>query len=154
MPPSKALSFTAKVHKLGINPCVDIPEKIAAELLEQASKEKGSVLVRGDLNGDKFQTTAVKFRGKWRLYLNTDMRTRSGIETGDQAKVKLAFDPDPPKYPMPKKLTQVLAQNPKAKAAFEQLIPSHQKDIIRYLNSLKTEESLDRNVKKVLNQLK
>ncbi len=93
MPSSKALSFAAKVHKLGINPCVDIPEKIVTELLRKAGKASGPLPVRGDLNGAKFQTSAVKFRGKWRLYLNTELRTRSGIDTGDQAEVELASTP-------------------------------------------------------------
>lgn len=153
MPPSKALSFAAKVHKLGINPCVDIPENIVTELVQQAGKVSGPLPVRGDLNGSKFQTTAVKFRGKWRLYLNAELRARSGIDTGDQAKVELAFDPSPPEDVLPGKLAQALARNAKAKIAFEQLIPSRRKDIIRYLNSLKTEESLDRNIKKVMKQL-
>jgi hypothetical protein len=148
VPQNPALRFAAKVHKLGINPCVDIPGEIATELWRQAGKQSGPL--RGDLNGAKFQTTAVKYRGKWRLYLNTNMRTRSGIETGDEVAVELAFDFNPPEFAMPEKLAQALAQNTNAKNAFEQLIPSRQKDIIRYLNSLKTEESLDRNIKKVM----
>lgn len=153
MSPSKALSFAATVHKLGINPCVDIPEKIIGELLHQAGKESGPLPVRGDLNGAKFQTTAVKFRDKWRLYLNAQMRTRSGVETGDRAEVKLAFDPSPPEDEMLEKLERALSQNIIAKAAFEQLVPWRRKDIIRYSNSLKTEEDLDRNIKKVMKQL-
>jgi len=133
---------------------VDIPEKIVTELLLQAGKDSGPLPVRGNLNGAKFQTTAVKFHGKWRLYLNTDMRTRSGLDNGDRAEVELAFDPDPPQDMMPEKLAKALAQNTKAKIAFEKLIPSRRKDIIRYLNALKTQESLDRNVKKVMKQLK
>ncbi len=55
---------------------------------------------------------------------------------------------------MPEKLMQALNENAKAKITFEQLIPSWRKDILRYLNSLKTEESLDRNIKRVIKQLK
>lgn len=133
---------------------MDIPEEIVTELLRRASKERGPLPVRGVLNGSNFRTTAVKFRSKWRLYLNADMRARSGIDTGDHAEVELAFDPEPLEYVMPEKLAQALARNSKAQMTFEQLTPSRRKDIIRYLNSLKTEESLDRNIKKVMKQLK
>jgi uncharacterized protein YdeI (YjbR/CyaY-like superfamily) len=48
---------------------------------------------------------------------------------------------------------QALSRNKMAKAAFENLMPSRQKEILRYLNSLKTESSLERNIEKVIQLL-
>ena len=39
-------------------------------------------------------------------------------------------------------------------AEFKKLTPSRQKDILKYLNYLKSEEALQRNIKKVIDQLK
>lgn len=151
---AKPLSFSAKVHTLGINPCVDVPAEIAVKLLSQATKSNGPVPVRGRLHATRFQQTLVKFRGKWRLYLNGDMRRRAGVESGDVVEVELAYDLNPPVTEMPAKLAAALAKRAKARAAFDNLTPSRKKDIIRYLDNLQTNEALERNIQKVLRQLK
>ena len=46
-----------------------------------------------------------------------------------------------------------LQKNEKAKAAFERLPPSHQKEILDYLNFLKKPETLTRNIEKVIESL-
>jgi uncharacterized protein YdeI (YjbR/CyaY-like superfamily) len=43
-----------------------------------------------------------------------------------------------------------LAKNKKVKTVFDSLSPSRQKEIIRYINFLKTEASVDRNISKVI----
>ena len=58
------ISFSAKVIKLDINPCVNIPEKTLNKLFRQAGKSKGPIPVRGRLNGAKFLQTLVRYKGK------------------------------------------------------------------------------------------
>ena len=48
------------------------------------------------------------------------------------------------------KLEAALNKNKKAKQSFQQLSPSRQKEIIRYINFLKTEESVERNIKRAV----
>jgi len=146
-------SFSAKIFKLGINLCVDVPKDILDELLRRATRTKGPIPVRGTLNEKKFRQTVVKYRGAWRLYLNTQMRKDAGIDVGNDAKVSLDFDSEPRMIPMHPKLAHALSKNREAKAAFEKLAPSHQTEILRYLGFVKTEESLVRNVEKVIQQL-
>jgi uncharacterized protein YdeI (YjbR/CyaY-like superfamily) len=43
-----------------------------------------------------------------------------------------------------------LKQNPKAKANWDALIPSRQKEVLRYFAALKSEEAQKRNLEKVL----
>jgi hypothetical protein len=151
---AKRLSFSAKVHTLGINPCVDVPAEIADALLKQANKKNGPVPVRGRLRARPFTQTIVKFRGVWRLYLNGDMRRRAGVESGDRVEIELAFDPKPPQTRIPARLASALRADMRARAAFDALTPSRRKEIIAYLDYLKTDEALERNVNKVLGQLK
>jgi hypothetical protein len=146
-------SFTAEVLIIGINPYVGVPEDVLSALFEQAGKSKGPIPVRGTLNGKRFLQTLVKYQGAWRLYLNTPMRQESGIDVGDDATVEIEFDPEPRIVPINPKLARGLSKNMEAKAAFEKLAPSRQKEILRYLNSMKTEESLTRNVEKVIQYL-
>jgi hypothetical protein len=146
-------SFTAKIAKIGINPYVSLPEKVLASIFEQAGKAKGPIPVRGTVNGKPFTQTLVRYQGAWRLYINGIMREAARIDVGDEAHLRVEFDPTPRAEPIHPKLERAFAKNPSAKAAFEKLIPSRQKEILRYLNSMKTEESLDRNIERVLKHL-
>jgi len=146
-------NFTAKIIRLGINPCVVVPENVLKELFRQSGKTKGPIPVRGKLNGTEFIQTLVKYKGAWRLYLNTPMRRNAGIDVGDTARVKIEVDKVPRIIGMHPKLKNQLQKKRKAKSAFESLSPSRQKEIIRYINYLKTEESVERNVLKVMEYL-
>jgi hypothetical protein len=143
-------TFTAKVRKIDINPYVEVPEDILRKLRQDAKKERGPISVKGTLQSKPFSTTIVKFRGMWRLYLNTPMRQAANVDVGDQVTISVQFDQTPPKVPVPRKLTLALSKNKTAKEAFQKLAPSRQKEILRYLNSLKQVETLDRNVEKVI----
>ena len=147
-------SFIAKIYIIGVNPYVKVPKTILDELFQQSGKSKGPIPVKGFLNGKPFVQTLVKYAGVWRLYLNTPMRKAAGIDVGDTADVKIAFDSRPRVIPMHPKLKAALAKNKKAAAAFNRLSPSRQKEITRYIHSLKTEESLQRNIIKVISHLK
>jgi len=146
-------SYSAKILMLGINPYVDVPEKVLRVLFRKAGRTKGPLPVRGTLNGNKFKQTVVKYQGAWRLYLNTPMRRGAGIDVGDLARITIEFDFEPRTVSMHPMLKRALAGDRKAKAAFEKLPPSRQKEILRYLGFLKTEESRKRIVEKVMRQL-
>ena len=146
-------SFSAKIFIIGVNPYVLLPTSVLKEIFGQSGKDKGPIPVRGTLNGNAFIQTLVKYSGKWRLYLNMPMRKAAGIDVGDYADVSLEFDPEPRIIPVHPKLEKALVKNKKAKAAFEKLTPSRQKEINRYIGSMKTEESVIRNIEKVIQHL-
>ncbi len=64
--------FTARIYKLGINPCVDVPLRVG-----QAFGRRGYVSVTGALNGHPLRATlAPKGGGLYRLFINGEMRKR------------------------------------------------------------------------------
>ena len=143
-------TFSAKVRKIGINPYVQVPDDILQKLQQDAKKDKGPIPVKGTLQGKPFSTTVVKFRGMWRLYLNTDMRRAANVEVGDQVTIGVQLDRAPRIVTAPRKFTLALSKNKQAKEAFQKLAPSRQKEILRYLDSLKQPETLERNIEKVI----
>jgi hypothetical protein len=145
--------FSAKIFIIGINPYVLLPAAALKELFKQAGKDRGAIPVKGTIDGHAFLQNLVKYSGKWRLYLNTPMRKAAGKDVGDTAVFGLCFDPKPRVTDMPPALQTALDKNKKAKTAFEQLSPSYRKEIMRYINNLKTEESINRNVTKAINHL-
>jgi hypothetical protein len=147
-------SFSAKIYIISkINPVVDVPEDVLDAIFGQAGKSKGPIPVRGRLNGAEFIQTLIKYEGAWRLYLNGEMRRSAGKDTGDTAEVELEFDPRPRIEPVPEKFAAALKADKAARAEFDQLSPSRQKEILRYLNSMKTEASLVKNVEKIVRHL-
>ena len=146
--------FKARILIIGVNPYVLIPENILDKLFIQANKKNLPIPIKGSLNGKPYLANAVRYQGKNRLYLNGIMRKVANVDVGDLVEVEIEYDPKPRIEPMPEKFKMALEKNPQAQAVFEKFPPSHKKEILRYLNSMKTEESLDRNIKKVLTHLK
>jgi hypothetical protein len=146
-------AFIGKIYKLGINPVIDPPDDVLQAVFEQAGRSRGPIPVRGKVNGAEFVQTLVKYRGAWRLYINGPMLAASGSRAGDNAHIEIEFDDAPREIPVPQRFADALANHERAKAAFDELSPSRQKEILKYLGYLKTEASLDRNIEKVIRQL-
>jgi len=147
------ISFTAKIYIIDVNPYVLLPANVLKELFKQAGKNKSPVPVCITVNGNAFTQNLVRFRGKWRLYLNTPMRKAAGIDVGDSGIFTIEYDATERITPMHPKLEAALLKNKKAKTIFDGLRPSLQKEIMRYINNLKTEETVDRNVTRAINFL-
>ena len=146
-------SFSAKILKIGINPYVLLPDDILNYLFKKAGKEKGHIPVYIIVNKQKFIQHLVKYSGKWRLYLNTPMRKAADKDVGDIIPVKIDYDDQERTTPMNAKFQEALNKNIQAKDVFDKLPPSRRKEIQRYLNNLKTEESLHKNIHRAINSL-
>lgn len=147
------VKFRSKIYVIGINPVVDPPERVLRSILAEAGKDKGPIPVRGTINGAEFVQTLVKYAGAWRLYINGIMLKDSGTALGERIEVEIEFDPRPRDVPMNVELAAALKANKTAKRAFESLAPSRQKEILRYIGSLKSTDTIAKNVDRVISQL-
>jgi hypothetical protein len=148
------LMFSARVKKLGINPLVDVPKSVVHALLKSAGKKNPPVQVKGILNKTPFLANVVKYAGKHRLYLNGQIRKAAQLGVGDRAIISLAYDPRRRFPPIPKELRQTLAGNRRMRQQWQLYPSSRKKEILLYLNSLKTRESLTRSINKVIRLLR
>ena len=146
-------SFSAKIQIIGVNPFVLLPASLLKNIFQKAGKDKGAIPVQLKIGGKDFIQNLVKYSGKWRLYLNGPMRKAAGKDVGDTIEIQIDFDPKPRTTPMHPKLKKAFKENQIAKKAFEKLSPSRQKEILRYINFLKSEESVDNNIKKAISHL-
>ena len=142
--------FRAKIEMIGVNPFVFLPERVLNELFKQADKNTGKIPVKMKIDGYEFEQTLVKWKGAWRLYLNTPMRKAAQKDVGDIADFEIAYNPIKRVIPIHPKFEKALKDNKKAKEIFTSLRPSLQLEMIRYFSFLKTEESVDRNVNKAI----
>ncbi len=150
MSAKSGISFTAKIDIIGINPFVFLPKEVLDAVFTEAKKDKGKIPVTMTIDGHAFAQTLIKYSGHWRLYLNTPMRKAAGKEVGDAANFTIAYDPKPREVAMHPKLAAALKDHKQAKDVFDQLPPSRQREIVRYISFLKTAESVDRNVSKAI----
>ncbi len=142
--------FEAKLEIIGINPFVFVPESILVLLFEDAGTDKGYIPIRGKVNGKDYKQTLLRYKGDWRLYINTEMLPNSPKRIGEILELSVVFDPtDRNLLPHPE-LTRALEENENAKAVFDSLPPSKRKEIIRYISFLKTDDSRRKNIEKAI----
>ncbi|MGE5108406.1 MAG: YdeI/OmpD-associated family protein [Sphingobacteriales bacterium] len=84
------------------------------------------------------------------MYLNTHIRNAAGKDVGDSVIIQIEFDPVDRTVPMHPKLKTALKKNKKANMVFQELSPSLQKEIMRYIHHLKSEASVEKNVTKAI----
>jgi Domain of unknown function (DUF1905)/Bacteriocin-protection, YdeI or OmpD-Associated len=95
-------------------------------------------------------------KGDFYLYLHGDVRRASQTKVGDNVRVQVRFDAayrNGPMHPMPRWFRIPLSKNAKAKTAWNALIPSRKKEILRYFSWLKSPEARARNVARALRVL-
>ncbi len=153
MEPVNLMKFSAIILKIGINPYVFVPEKILNQLFAEAGKDKGHIPVKLIINNEEFVQHLVRYSGAWRLYLNTPMRKAASKAVGDKIQIVIHYDTVKRDEPVNKKFENALNSNSKAKQKFQSLAPSRQKEIIRYINSLKTEIAEEHNINKAISFL-
>lgn len=145
--------FRAELKIIGINPYVSIPEEILEQIFQAFGKDKGTIPICGKVNKVDYRQTLVKFKGEWRLYINTTILKNSPKRIGEILDVTIDFDHKDRSISMHPKLKAALKKSGTAQKVFEQLPPSRQKEIIRYISFLKTETSVDKNVQRAINFL-
>ena len=155
------LKFTEKILIISANPYVRPPDNVLEKVFDQAGRKTGPIPINGKINGAPFQQTLVRYQGDWRLYVNIIMAKAAKIHfsksiseiVGQEATFEIEFNPNPPTYEMASFLKEALDKNPEAKAKWKELIPSRQKEILRYFSWLKSDEAKERNLKKVMQAL-
>ena len=144
--------FEAKIYKIGINWAVDVPADITAQL----KPEKGYIRIKGQINDFDFIQTLVPVKnGPYRLFVNLMMMKGGKTALGEVASFNIEqnFMRIEKMYEMPKMLEKALNEH-QVLENFNQLSASRIKDILKYLSYVKTEETIKKNIDKVIFQLK
>lgn len=149
----KSTSFTATLEIIGINPFVFIPEEILEGIFKASGRNKSPIPVKGTVNGKEFQQNLMKYLGEWRLYVNLIMLKNSPKRIGETIEVVLEYDNSDRSIAIHPQLEQAIKDSALATHNFEKLIPSRRHELVRYINNLKTEASIQRNIEKIIRHL-
>jgi hypothetical protein len=141
--------FRSKIKIVGVNPYIDL-----GSAQNKLITQKSFVPVIAKLNKHAFKANLVPLgKGKFRLYLHGIIRKKANVDVGDSVSISLKEDLKPRIEKIPESLLVELKNDPIMKNTWENLAPSRQKEISHYLNNLKTEESMKRNIEKVVRML-
>ncbi|MEF9478001.1 YdeI/OmpD-associated family protein [Chryseobacterium sp. 1B4] len=146
-------SFTATLEIIGINPFVSVPEEVLNTIFEKAGRNKSPIPVKGTVNGKEFKQNLMKYLGEWRLYVNLIMLKNSPKRIGEIIEVVLEYDDSDRSISIHPQLEKAIKESSLATENFEKLIPSRRHELIRYINNLKTEVSIQRNIEKIIRHL-
>lgn len=151
------LRFRSVIQIQKINPYVLVSAKRAARIRKDWRKP---LPVRVRVNGKPEKPWRINMMpvgdGTFYLYLHATVRKASKTKVGDTVSVELEFDDgyrSGPAHPMPSWFRDALDRNRSARQAWDQLIPSRQKEILRYFSWLKSTDARIRNARRAFHVL-
>lgn len=152
-----SLQFRAVIEINGINPYVRVSAAQAKRLKEGWRKP---LPVRVQVNGQPKPPWHINMMptgdGSFYLYLHAEVRNASATGVGDLVSVEVAFDATyqaGPVHPVPAWFEEALQANPAAKQAWQALVPSRRKEILRYFSQLKSVQAQARNLQLAIHVL-
>jgi hypothetical protein len=115
---------------------VELPDEVPASW-----GRAGPFAVRGTLAGVAFRGTVSRSRGVYRLTVTKALQQEAGVARGDRVEVALELDDEPRPVDVPPELEAVFADDPKVRALFDQMAPSHRRAWATYVADAKRPET-------------
>lgn len=148
------MHFRSTIEINNINPYILVSAEDARRLREGWRKP---MPVRGRVNGKPEAWWRINMMpvgdGSFYLYLHAGVRKAAACQVGDVVEVELAFDEayrSGPAHAMPSEFTAALEINPVARQAWEALIPSLKKEILRYFEQVKSPDAKARHLERAM----
>ena len=125
--------FQARIYKIGINRCVDVPRRVSAALDGGAH-----IPVHGWIEGLPLKSTLVpRGGGQHRLHVHSQIWRKLRVDAGDSVEVTLLLDTEPRDPAVPGDLAAALAETPRALGAFHRLTPALRREIVQWVSAAK-----------------
>ena len=150
------LTFQGTIEIIGVNPYILVSAEQAGQL---KASWRGPLPVLVQVNGEPNPPWHInmmpRMDGDYYLYLAGMVRKASDTKVGDIVQVALEFDENYRGGPdeLPDWFAAALAAHEAAQANWAELSPSRQKEVVRYLTNLKSDEARERNLAKVMEML-
>jgi hypothetical protein len=145
----KAQSFRAKIYKVGINRCVDVPRRVSCAL-----GEGKYVPVKGCVEDVEFRSTLVpRGGGKYRLFIHSRIYKSLGIDSGDVVEIRLTRDSQSREISLPKDVAEALRANKDAQASFEKLPSGARRGFLQWIAGAKKAETRSRRIQEGIRRI-
>ena len=143
------MAFSGEVLSMGQGGghALVVPKEVAATF---ASKRPP---VLAQVNGVEYRSRLAVYGGQSYLGLRKDLLKQLGVGVGDLVEVELVEDHQERVVVEPPELTAALAENPAAKAAYDQLPFTHRNEYARWIDEGKKPETRADRLAKTIKRL-
>ena len=115
---------------------------------------KARAPVTGTINGQPFRSTVAVYGGRSYLPVRKSLRDAAGVAAGDAVVVELEADDQPRTVDPPPDLAAALAGDPEARAAFDGLSFTHQREYAEWVAEAERESTRRRRVDQAVEMLR
>jgi len=143
------LQFGAQGEKTGWT-YIQVPADIAAKL---KPGNKKSFRVKGKLDNYAIKAIALLPMGGGDFIMALNAAIRKGIGKRKGATVKVQLEEDKKPLVLSPELLECLDDEPRAKAFFNQLLPSHRRYFSMWIESAKTDQTKTKRISQAVNAL-
>lgn len=127
---------------------IEVPAEVVAGL---GGGKRPKVLVT--LNGYTYRSSIASMGGRAMIGVSAAVREASGVAAGDELEVAVELDTAPRTVEVPDDLATALAAAPGARAAFDALSYTNQRQYVESVEGAKTEATRTRRIAKCVEQL-
>ena len=143
------MAFTGEVLSAGQGGghAVVVPKEVAAAF----GSKRPQVLAH--VNGVEYRSRLMVYGGQSYLGLRKDLLRQLEVEAGDRVQIELVEDHEERVVVEPPELTQALADDPAAQAAYQKLPLTHRNEYARWIDEGKKPETRADRVAKIIKRL-
>lgn len=109
--------------------------------------------VRGTISGAPYRSSIARYGGVMYLGVHKATVERAGLAIGDSVEVTIQLDMEPREVDIPVELERALEANAPAKAAWDDLSPSHKREHARAVAVAKKATTRARRIEKTIDAL-
>jgi Bacteriocin-protection, YdeI or OmpD-Associated/Domain of unknown function (DUF1905) len=152
--PDQPHVFPARIHKIWIMRCVDIPRDVSKALRSVAGEDAQHIPVHGWIEGLPMKSTLVpRGGGCYRLHVHSRIWRELRIDAGATVEVTLLLDTEPREVVLPQDFAAGLADEPRALATFNTLTTALRRQIVQYVDSAKHARTREKRIQLVARRM-
>ena len=106
--------------------------------------------VRVTIGSTTYPSSIARMGGVYLIPVSSEIRTRAGVQAGDEVDVTIELDDRPREVALPPDLQQALDEHPAARAALAKLSYSDQRRLVEPISQAKQEQTRQRRIDRVL----
>jgi len=154
MDQEKTYTFAARIQRIWILRCVDLPRDLSNEIRRAAGGKAQHVPVRGWIDGLAMQNTLVPGGGgRYRMHVHSSIWRKLKIDAGAVVEVALMIERDRRETPVPADLAAMLADEPRALAEFQRVTPAYRRQTIVFLEKAKQARTRGKRLKLIVRHM-
>ncbi|MBV9128305.1 MAG: YdeI/OmpD-associated family protein [Verrucomicrobia bacterium] len=153
-------TFTARIKKVWIMRCVDVPAAVMRRLggdgigKNKSPRKNARIPVLAHYLGQTLENTIVPGgRGLGRMTLHMKVLRPAGLDVGDTLEISLEPDRVSREPEVPPDLARALAVRSLARKGWERMTPAGRRQVVLYLDRAKTEATREKYVERFLERL-